>query len=99
MSAFAILDGKLDQPTTFVELEGSFHFDAISDSGRYLYLEERLGARPSDGYRVRVYDLKAGTLHPGILVDKSVQADRMLGVRARDPRLPGWRLAVHALCA
>jgi hypothetical protein len=96
-SAFAILDGKLDQATTFVELDGSFHFDAISDSGRYLYLEERLGAGPSDGYRVRVYDLKAGTLLPGILVDKTVQADRMVGGRAATLVSPdgGWQYTLY----
>jgi len=80
-SALAIVDSKLQQPARFVELPGSFYFDALSDSGRYLYLEERLGRTPADGYRVRAYDLQTSTLLPGIVVDKTVTADRMNGTR------------------
>lgn len=81
-SAFAIVDGALREPPRFVRLDGNFAIDAISDSGKYLYLEEYLGSAPVDGYRVRAYDLAAGKLLPGIVVDKTATADKMQGTRA-----------------
>ena len=80
-TTFAVLDSKLQQPATVVELPGTFSFDAISDSGANLYVEEHLGNNGDDGYRVRVYDLRAGQLMPDVVVDKAGNASGMAGTR------------------
>lgn len=96
-SPFAVLDAKLEQPTKLVELPGSFTFDAISDSGQNLYVEEHLGQNGEDGYRVRVYDLQSRQLLPGFVVDKSVTADRMAGTRVATLASPDglWQFTLY----
>ncbi len=81
-SAFLVIGTDLRGPSTLVELEGNFGFDAIGDGGDTLYVEEHLPpARPIDGYRIRAYDLKTSSLLPGAIVDKAATGDRMTGWR------------------
>jgi hypothetical protein len=84
-SNFAILDTTLDQPPRFVDLRGSFSYDAIDNTGQSLYLIEDLlpvtlapiGTR----YQVRRYDLTAKQLDPGPIADKSNVEPIMAGLR------------------
>ncbi len=59
-----------------VSLPGSFTFDGISGDGQRLYLLERLDG---DRYHVRMYDLRAGSLAPYVIVDKTDLAQVMSG--------------------
>lgn len=79
-SAFLVLDVETGAATP-VELAGNFSFDALSNSGTLLYLEEHLPARDPTGYRVRAYDLLTRSLLEGVIVDKTVQVDQMRGTR------------------
>ena len=94
---FVVLDSKLQQPSKFIDLPSNFTFDAISDSGQSLYLEEHVGANGSNGYRVRVYDLQAGQLTQGIFVDKAVGTDAMNGVRVGTIASPdgAWQYTLY----
>src|SRR6266487_3634503 len=51
-----------------VDLQGTFHFDAVSDDGMRLYMIQILNSRE---YYVRLYDLVLGQLDENIVVDKS----------------------------
>lgn len=94
---FVVVDSKLQQPSKFIDLPSNFTFDAISDSGQSLYLEEHVGANGSSGYRVRVYDLQAGQLTQGIVVDKAVGTDAMNGVRVGTIASPdgAWQYTLY----
>jgi hypothetical protein len=96
-SAFVVLDAKLQQPAKFVELPGGYSFDAISDSGQFLYLEEQVVQNADGGYRVRVYDLNARQLLPGIVVDKTVAGAAMTGTRAGSIASPDgqWQFTLY----
>src|SRR5919201_2995437 len=91
---FVVLDAALREPSKYIELSGNYTFDAISDSGRYLYLEEHLAA---DSYRVRVYDLQLGQLLPQIVFDKSATGDRMAGTRVGSIASPDgqWQFTLY----
>ena len=94
---FVVLDSKLQQPSRFIDLPSNFTFDAISDSGQSLYLEEHVGANGADGYRVRVYDLQSGQLTPGIVVDKVVSTDALIGTRVGTIASPdgAWQYTLY----
>src|SRR5262249_53289369 len=64
-----------------IDLDGDFAFDALSSDGASLYLIENL-ATPGLGYKVRCYDLRAGTLLPGAVVDKTAISETMRGTRS-----------------
>ncbi len=59
-----------------VSLHGSFTFDGISGDGQRLYVLERLGG---DRYHVRMHDVRAGSLAPYVIVDKTDLAQVMSG--------------------
>lgn len=79
-SAFLVVNLETGA-TTPVELEGNFSFDAISNLGTPLYLEENLPVRKPTGYRVRAYDVESRSLVEGAVIDKTVQVDQMQGTR------------------
>jgi hypothetical protein len=84
-SKFAILDTTLDQPSRFVDLKGSFAYDAIDNTGQSLYLIEELApvtpAPIGTRYQVRRYDLTTMGLDPGPITDKSNAEPIMAGLR------------------
>ena len=61
-----------------VVLDGVFSLDAINDSATLLYLLEAVGAGQ---YRVRDYDLAAGSLDSTVIVDKTDASPVMSGTR------------------
>jgi hypothetical protein len=64
-----------------IELNGNFEVDALSPTGNTLFLIEYLPALNPDHYRVRAYDLLAGMLLEGALVDKRAPDEVMAGQR------------------
>lgn len=71
VSRFAVLDTALTAPPRIVELQGNYHYDTMAPDGRVLYLIEAQSADNPALYGVRAYDLAAGALRPGFVVDKS----------------------------
>jgi hypothetical protein len=82
-----------------VSLRGAFSFDAISRTGRTLFLIEYLSS--PDGfpaYRVRAYDVARGKLVPGAIVDRREPSEKMQGspvtrTSSRDGR---WAYTLYA---
>ncbi len=84
-SHLVVLDTAFAQAPKRVELGGNFAFDAVSNNGASLYLIETLPrdstSTPGLGYKVRLYDVTTGVLHPGVVVDKTAIAQTMSGTR------------------
>ncbi len=84
-SHLAVIDTAFAQQPKYVNLEGNFSFDALSNDGISLYLIETLPrdstATPGLGYKVRLYDLTTGMLQPGVVVDKTAIAQTMSGIQ------------------
>ena len=78
MSHFLVVDTSLRSVPRRVDLQGYFHFDAVSNDGNRLYLIEYGSA---GSYRVRLYDLPAGQLNPQVVVDKSNPTESMSGLK------------------
>ncbi len=80
VSRFAALDTAFQRPARIIELAGNFSYDALAPYGSTLYLiEHRPPVHPTGEYAVRAYDLAAGTLLPGVIVDKSAGGAVMAG--------------------
>jgi hypothetical protein len=75
-SRFAIVDTALAVKPRIVTLNGRFAFDAIGPDGRHLFLIEQLAGGQ---YQVRAYDLAAGRLAEGAIVDKRELGEEMEG--------------------
>ncbi|WP_188187809.1 hypothetical protein [Nonomuraea sp. SYSU D8015] len=60
-----------DNGTRTVELDGNIEPEAFSGDGRIMYLLDHLPPEAPDRYRVRMYDLDAGTLQPLQTRDKT----------------------------
>jgi len=85
---FAVLDTKTFRKRRIVELSGSWSFDAISPDGSNLYVVEHVSAPPNPRYRVRIFDLAAGRLFAGAVVDRLENEEVMSGepvTRAMSP--------------
>lgn len=79
LSRFAVLDvARLALVREFA-LAGSFSYDALAPDGSVVYLLEYL-TDPAGRYQVRAYDVAAGRLRDGIVVDKLSQETAMEGV-------------------
>jgi hypothetical protein len=59
-------------------LPGTFSVDAVSPNARWLYLIERRSADIAD-YAVRAFDLEAGRLVDGDIVDRRNPSEKMAG--------------------
>ncbi|MGH2542491.1 MAG: YncE family protein, partial [Ardenticatenaceae bacterium] len=70
-SRFAVFETSLDGPPRVATLPGRFHFDALSNDGRSLYLTEHLAEEEPLRYQVRRYDLFLDALDPRVIADKS----------------------------
>jgi hypothetical protein len=76
---FLVLDtGKL-RVTRTITFRGDFAYDALSPSGRMLYLIEHHVASDVSRYRVRAYNLAMGRLYAGAIVDKREADEPMTG--------------------
>ena len=69
-SSFLVLGAKPLHVVRTVSLHGDFGFDTLSPNGRTLYLIQHVSDRNLFRYRVRAYDLSAGTLLARVIADK-----------------------------
>ena len=76
---FALVDPTGSRAARIVTLKGSFAFDVLSPDGRWLYLLEYLGAADPTHYQVRRFDVGAGKLEDGVIVDKRNIDEQMNG--------------------
>jgi hypothetical protein len=80
-TTFVTLDTRTLRPLRTVELRGSFAFDALSPSGRRLYvLQYPQGVNGGIHYVVRSVNMTTGRLEPGAIVDKTEPDERMNGI-------------------
>lgn len=79
VSRFAVLTaGNLHRRQT-IALRGSFAYDALSPDATTLYLIQYSSTSNYDRYRVRAYDVAAGKLLPGAIVDRREPKEPMTG--------------------
>lgn len=95
---FLIVDTAMTAAGKEVHLRGDFAFDGINDDAGNLYLIESLAATQPGHYRVRLYHLGAGTLDPGIIIDKreassaAMSGTRIAGVFSPDGQ---WQYSLY----
>jgi hypothetical protein len=111
VTRFAVLDVKELRLRDIVSLSGTFSYDALAPDASTMYLIQYTSAKNYNRYRVRAYDLAAGKLLPGAIVDKREPKEPMTGspvtrVTAPDGSWvytlysrPGKKPFVHALDA
>jgi hypothetical protein len=91
-TALAILDPETLHVLRVVRLRGDFAFDAISPSGRWIYLIQYSSAN-SGQYRVRALDARAGRLLSRDIVDPHDPGEKMQGFPLSRVSSPGGRWA------
>jgi hypothetical protein len=99
VSRFAVLRADKHLRTRkMVTLRGTFSFDAVSPSGRILYLIEYLQSGTTITYRVRAYDVVRGKLVPGSIVDRREPDEQMQGspVTRASSRDGVWAYTLYA---
>ena len=78
-TSIVLVDTQAGRLVKSIHLNGDFTLDAVSPMGTMLYLLEYYQAGTSH-YNVRAYDLTAGQLLDGSIVDKNDLGDKMQGV-------------------
>jgi hypothetical protein len=78
-SEFVVFDTESLQSHGTIRLRGDFTLDAISPDGDTLYLIESTSRRDLSRYAVRAYDVGAGRLLPGAIVDPQEPDEPMRG--------------------
>ena len=98
-SHYLVFDKDLKNPARRVDLKGFWQYDALSNSGNSLYLLENVGKQTEvTHYQVRRYDLAAGRVAPGAIVDKRERpGEAMSGTRAYNIPTPdgGWVYSLY----
>ena len=79
-TSFVVIDATRLQVRERVTLRGDFSFDALSPDGRSAYLVQYVAADDPTQYVVRRYDIPAGRLVPGAVVDPSERTVTMRGL-------------------
>jgi DNA-binding beta-propeller fold protein YncE len=96
-SHYLVLESSLSKPPVRIDLDGNYQFDALSNGGRYLYLNEY--AKPNSGdYLVRAYGVPDRRLLPISLADKRNPAEVMSGSRIASlaSRDGAWLYSLYA---
>jgi hypothetical protein len=75
VSRFVIIDTSASPPAQMIELPGDYDYDAVSPTLDTLYVVSHFSAERPDQYAVRAYDVAAGKLDEGVIVDKSAHAE------------------------
>lgn len=78
-TSFLVGSASLTQPLKAVHLNGDFHFDALSNDGRSLYLIQNVDG--AGHYQVRLYDVASQSLTSRPIVDKREPNEPMNGLR------------------
>jgi hypothetical protein len=83
---FLVGSSSLSDSFKTIHVNGDFAFDALSNDGKSLYLIQKM--TDPNHYRVRLYDIAAGSLWPQAIADKREPNEPMNGIRgdsAADP--------------
>jgi hypothetical protein len=83
---FLVGSSSLSDSFKPIHVKGDFVFDALSNDGMSLYLIQKM--TDPNHYRVRLYDIAAGSLWPQAIADKREPNEPMNGIRgdsAADP--------------
>lgn len=83
---FLVGASSLSDSFKTIHVNGDFVFDALSNDGKSLYLIQKM--TDANHYRVRLYDVSAGSLTPQVIADKREPSEPMNGIRgdsAADP--------------
>jgi len=90
-STFAFVDMKRMRVVKRLRVPGHQVFDALSPDDRYLYFVQYVSQQDFTRYRVRAYDLHAGRLLPGAVIDKREWESTMQGTAiSRAGTRTGW---------
>jgi hypothetical protein len=89
----AILEAGTLRLRRLVRLHGDFSFDAVAPDGRSLYLIHYLSQFDPTRYEVRAFDVAAGRLRPGAIVDPRERDEKMRGFPVTRAMSPGGRWA------
>jgi hypothetical protein len=89
-SRFAVVDASSLTLLRTISLRGDYSFDALSPAGRWLYLIHHV-ASSDNRYQVQAYDLRSGTLLPGVIADKTQASWLMAGYPVSRTTGPGGR--------
>lgn len=84
---FLVGSSSLTEPFKTIHVNGDFLFDALSNDGNSLYLIQKM--TDANHYRVRLYDVAAGSLWPQAIADKSEPNEPMNGIRGDSAADPG----------
>jgi hypothetical protein len=84
---FLVGGSSLTDPFKSIHLKGDFLFDALSNDGKSLYLIQKM--KDPNHYQVRLYNVAAGELAPGAVVDKREPNEPMNGIRGDSVADPG----------
>jgi hypothetical protein len=79
-SSFAVIDVPTLRLRKVIKLRGDFSFDALSPTGKSLYMIEHVNAQDALRYRVRAYDLTASRLLAKMVTDKRRWQSVMQGI-------------------
>jgi hypothetical protein len=79
-TSFAVLSTKTLHARKLFELRGAFSFDALAPDASTIYLIQYTSSKDYNRYRVRAYDVAAGKLLPGAIVDKREPNEPMTGL-------------------
>ena len=92
-TSFAVLDAERLRLRELVTLRGDFSFDALSPDGDLLYLIEYVAPHDPTRYVVRAYDISAGRLLRGPIVDPREPDEAMRGYPITRATSPNGRWA------
>jgi hypothetical protein len=84
---FLVGSSALTDPFKSIHVKGDFVFDALSNDGKSLYLIQKM--KDPNHYQVRLYNVAAGELAPGAVVDKREPNEPMNGIRGDSVADPG----------
>src|SRR4051794_8815459 len=89
----AVLDARTLRLRRTLDLRGDFSFDAVAPGGRALYLIQYVSPTDPTRYDVRAYDVAAGRLRPGAIVDPRERDEKMRGFPVTRAMSPDGRWA------
>lgn len=90
---FAVLSTRTLRLRNTIVLPGIWSYDALSPDAATLFLVEYLSIGQNPPYRVRAYDVEAGRLIPGAIVDRREGEAEMRGQPATRTTSPDGRWA------
>jgi hypothetical protein len=98
-SHYLVFDKDFKSPARKVDLKGYWEYDGLSNDGNSLFLLEYASQPPQPiEYHVRRYDLAAGQVVPGVIVDKREgPAEAMTGLRVHSIPTPdgSWLYSLY----